>query len=85
MDQMVQKIPIIALTATATPKVQEDILKNLKISDAKVFKSSFNRPNLYYEVRSKTAQVETDIIKFVKGILVNQVSYIVYPEKGSRS
>ena len=67
LDQMVQKIPIIALTATATPKVQEDILKNLKISDAKVFKSSFNRPNLYYEVRSKTAQVETDIIKFVKG------------------
>ena len=67
LDQMGQKIPIIALTATATPKVQEDILKNLKISDAKVFKSSFNRPNLYYEVRSKTAQVETDIIKFVKG------------------
>ncbi len=67
LDQMGQKIPIIALTATATPKVQEDILKNLKISDAKVFKSSFNRPNLYYEVRSKTSQVETDIIKFVKG------------------
>ena len=67
LDQMGQKIPIIALTATATPKVQEDILKNLKISDAKVFKSSFNRPNLYYEVRSKTAQVETDIIKFIKG------------------
>ena len=67
LDQMGQKIPIIALTATATPKVQEDILKNLKILDAKVFKSSFNRPNLYYEVRSKTAQVETDIIKFVKG------------------
>ena len=67
LDQMGQKIPIIALTATATPKVQEDILKNLKISDAKVFKSSFNRPNLYYEVRSKTPQVETDIIKFVKG------------------
>ena len=67
LDQMGQKIPIIALTATATPKVEEDILKNLKITDAKVFKSSFNRPNLYYEVRSKTAQVETDIIKFVKG------------------
>jgi ATP-dependent DNA helicase RecQ len=66
LDQIGQKIPIIALTATATPKVQEDILKNLKIVDAKVFKSSFNRPNLYYEVRSKTIQVETDIIKFVK-------------------
>jgi ATP-dependent DNA helicase RecQ len=66
LDQIGQKIPIIALTATATPKVQEDILKNLKITDAKVFKSSFNRPNLYYEVRSKTDQVEADIIKFVK-------------------
>ncbi len=66
LDQIGQKISIIALTATATPKVQEDILKNLKITDAKVFKSSFNRPNLYYEVRSKTDQVETDIVKFVK-------------------
>jgi len=66
VDQIGKKIPIIALTATATPKVQEDILKNLKITDAKVFKSSFNRPNLYYEVRSKTEQVEADIIKFVK-------------------
>jgi ATP-dependent DNA helicase RecQ len=67
LDEIGQKIPIIALTATATPKVQEDILKNLKITKAKVFKSSFNRPNLYYEVRSKTNQVETDIVKFVKG------------------
>ena len=66
LDQMGQKISIIALTATATPKVQEDILKNLKISAPKVFKSSFNRPNLYYEVRSKSDQVETDIIKFIK-------------------
>jgi ATP-dependent DNA helicase RecQ len=66
LNQIGQKIPIIALTATATPKVQEDILKNLKIVDAKVYKSSFNRPNLYYEVRHKTIQVETDIIKFVK-------------------
>ena len=66
LNQMGQKIPIIALTATATPKVQEDILKNLRITDAKVFKSSFNRPNLYYEVRSKSDQVETDIIKFIK-------------------
>ena len=63
---MGQKISIIALTATATPKVQEDILKNLKISAPKVFKSSFNRPNLYYEVRSKSDQVETEIIKFIK-------------------
>ncbi|MEC7619664.1 MAG: ATP-dependent DNA helicase RecQ [Bacteroidota bacterium] len=66
LDQMGQKISIIALTATATPKVQEDILKNLKISAPKVFKSSFNRPNLYYEVRSKSDQVESEIIKFIK-------------------
>ncbi len=66
LDQIGQNIPIIALTATATPKVQEDILKNLKINDAKVFKASFNRPNLYYEIRPKKDQVETDIIKFVK-------------------
>ena len=66
LDQIGQKIPVIALTATATPKVQEDILKNLRIIDAKVFKSSFNRPNLYYEVRPKTDEVDTEIIKFVK-------------------
>ena len=66
LDQIGQKIPVIALTATATPKVQEDILKNLRIIDAKVFKSSFNRPNLYYEVRQKTDEVDTEIIKFVK-------------------
>ncbi len=59
-------IPIIGLTATATPKVQEDILKNLGITDAKTFKASFNRPNLYYEVRPKTKQVDADIIRFVK-------------------
>ena len=59
-------IPIIGLTATATPKVQEDILKNLEIPDAKVFKASFNRPNLYYEIRAKTKNVESDIIKFIK-------------------
>ncbi|SHI37076.1 ATP-dependent DNA helicase RecQ [Mesonia phycicola] len=59
-------IPIIALTATATPKVQEDILKNLGITDAKTFKASFNRPNLYYEIRPKTASVDADIIRFVK-------------------
>ena len=59
-------IPIIALTATATPKVQEDILKNLLIQDAKTYKASFNRPNLFYEVRPKTADVDADIIRFVK-------------------
>lgn len=59
-------IPIIAVTATATPKVQEDILKNLGIMEAKTFKASFNRPNLYYEVRPKTSQVDADIIRFVK-------------------
>jgi ATP-dependent DNA helicase RecQ len=60
------KAPIIALTATATPKVQHDIQKNLAMTDAKVFKSSFNRPNLYYEVRPKTANIDKDIIKFIK-------------------
>ncbi|WP_041632982.1 DNA helicase RecQ [Maribacter sp. HTCC2170] len=59
-------IPIIGLTATATPKVQEDIIKNLGITDAKVFKASFNRANLFYEVRTKTANVDSDIIRFVK-------------------
>ncbi|OBQ55364.1 DNA helicase RecQ [Tamlana sp. s12] len=59
-------IPIIGLTATATPKVQEDIIKNLGIGDAKTFKASFNRPNLYYEVRPKTKQVDADIIRFIK-------------------
>lgn len=59
-------IPIIALTATATPKVQEDILKNLGIPSAQTFKASFNRPNLYYEVRPKTKTVDADIIRFIK-------------------
>ncbi|MBQ2918154.1 MAG: DNA helicase RecQ [Bacteroidales bacterium] len=57
--------PIIALTATATPKVQSDILKNLGMSDATVFKSSFNRPNLYYEIRDKS-DPKRDIIKYIK-------------------
>ncbi|WP_314311381.1 DNA helicase RecQ [Hoylesella saccharolytica] len=60
------KAPIIALTATATDKVRSDIKKNLGISDAKEFKSSFNRPNLYYEVRSKTQDVDRNIIMFIK-------------------
>ena len=58
--------PIIALTATATDKVRSDIKKNLGIIDAKEFKSSFNRPNLYYEVRPKTKDVDKDIIRFIK-------------------
>ena len=58
--------PIIALTATATDKVRTDIKKNLAILDADEFKSSFNRPNLYYEVRPKTKDVDKDIIKFIK-------------------
>ncbi len=64
VDQ-IGKAPIIALTATATPKVQHDIQKNLDMLDAKVFKSSFNRPNLYYEVRPKVDPTK-DIIKFIK-------------------
>ena len=59
-------VPIIGLTATATPKVQEDILKNLDMSDATTYKASFNRPNLYYEVRTKTTNIESDIIRFIK-------------------
>ena len=58
--------PVIALTATATDKVRNDIKKNLGIFEAKDFKSSFNRPNLYYEIRQKTADVDKDIIKFIK-------------------
>ena len=66
MQRIGDNIPIIGLTATATPKVQEDILKNLNISDATTYLASFNRPNLFYEVRPKTAQVDRDIISFVK-------------------
>jgi ATP-dependent DNA helicase RecQ len=68
--------PIIALTATATPKVQHDIQKNLGMLGATVFKSSFNRPNLYYEVRSKTNNVDKDIIKFIRS--QNGKSGIIY-------
>ncbi|WP_432673107.1 DNA helicase RecQ [Flavobacterium sp. SM2513] len=59
-------VAVIGLTATATPKVQEDILKNLDMPNANTFKASFNRPNLYYEVRTKTKNVESDIIRFIK-------------------
>tara|TARA_B110000003_G_scaffold270493_1_gene303042 strand:- start:2628 stop:4811 length:2184 start_codon:yes stop_codon:yes gene_type:complete len=64
--KQIDNVPVIGLTATATEKVQEDILKTLGISDAKTFKASFNRPNLFYEVRPKTKDVEKDIIRFVK-------------------
>lgn len=66
INRLGDDIPIIGLTATATPKVQEDIIKNLGMTDAKVFKASFNRPNLFYEVRPKTQNVDADIIRFVK-------------------
>jgi ATP-dependent DNA helicase RecQ len=59
-------ISVIGLTATATPKVQEDILKNLDMTDAKTYKASFNRPNLYYEVRTKGKTIESDIIRFIR-------------------
>ncbi len=62
----IAKKPIVALTATATPKVQHDIQKNLGMMDAVVFKSSFNRANLYYEVRQKNNDVDRDIVRFVK-------------------
>jgi ATP-dependent DNA helicase RecQ len=62
----IDNVPVICLTATATEKVQEDILKTLGITDANCFKASFNRPNLFYEVRPKTKEVEKDIIRFVK-------------------
>ncbi len=66
IERIGDNIPIIGLTATATPKVQEDILKNLGIQDANTFKASFNRPNLYYEIRPKTKNVDADITRFVK-------------------
>nr|BFF41117.1 DNA helicase RecQ [Tenacibaculum mesophilum] len=64
--KQIDNVPIIGLTATATEKVQEDILKTLGMSDANVFKASFNRSNLFYEVRPKTKDVEKDIIRFIK-------------------
>ncbi len=66
IDEIAQDVPVIALTATATPKVQSDIQKNLKMQNAKVFKDSFNRANLYYEVRPKTKNVIRDLIHFIK-------------------
>lgn len=69
LKNIIRKIgrkPIIGLTATATPKVQSDIQKNLGMEDAEVFKASFNRENLFYEVRPKTKNVDRDIIRFIK-------------------
>lgn len=66
INNLGEDIPIVALTATATPKVQEDILKNLEIPNAKSYKASFNRPNLYYEVQPKTKDVDADITRFIK-------------------
>ena len=60
------KLKIIALTATATPKVQDDIIKNLNLKKPNIFKSSFNRPNLFYEVKHKTENVDKDIVSFIK-------------------
>ncbi len=62
----IKKRPVIALTATATPKVQHDIQKNLGMQDAAVYKSSFNRTNLYYEIRPKTSTIDKDIIRYIK-------------------
>ena len=64
--EQIDNMPVIALTATATPKVQLDIQKNLQMEDADVYKSSFNRENLYYEVRPKK-QAKKQLIKFIKG------------------
>ncbi|HNW96966.1 MAG TPA: DNA helicase RecQ [Bacteroidales bacterium] len=66
IEAIEHKVPIIALTATATPKVQLDIQKNLNMLNAKIFKSSFNRPNLYYEVRPKTEDANKEVIKYIK-------------------
>ena len=68
MVMRIGKAPIITLTATATPKVQHDIQKNLDMMNATVFKSSFNRPNLYYEVRPKTADVDKDLVKYIRSM-----------------
>jgi len=76
IDRINKKVPVIALTATATPKVQSDIQKNLGIDKAEVFISSFNRPNLYYEIREKTKEIDKEIVKFIKNH--NGKSGIIY-------
>src|SRR5438132_481906 len=65
MEAIGKRVPVMALTATATPKVQSDIQKNLDMMEATLFKASFNRPNLYYEIRPKKDAIK-EIIKFVK-------------------
>ena len=65
-EKIKSKIPIIAVTATATLKVQDDILKNLKMKNSKIFKASFNRPNLFYEVRQKDENINLEIVKYAK-------------------
>ena len=81
VNKIKKNIPVIALTATATPKVKDDIIKNLGINDAKLFKASFNRPNLFYEVRNKTNEINKDIIFLLKKEKVNQELYTVCQEK----
>ena len=76
IDQISSDIKIIALTATATPKVQDDVIKNLKIDNSKIFKSSFNRHNLFYEVRAKNENTDIDLLKFIK--LNQNQSGIIY-------
>ena len=66
VQEIDNSLKIIALTATATPKVQDDIIKNLKLEQPKIFKSSFNRPNLFYEVKHKTEEIDKDIVSFIK-------------------
>ncbi|MBQ7551453.1 MAG: DNA helicase RecQ [Bacteroidales bacterium] len=66
IDTIGKNVPVIALTATATPKVQSDIQKNLKMNNAEVFISSFNRSNLYYEIREKTKDIDKEIVKFIQ-------------------
>jgi len=66
IDAIGKKVPVIALTATATPKVQSDIQKNLAMDKADISISSFNRPNLYYEIREKTPNIDKEIVKFIK-------------------
>ena len=68
MVERIGKAPIVALTATATPKVQHDIQKNLGMLDAKTFKSSFNRPNLYYEIRPKTEDVDKELVRYIRSM-----------------
>jgi ATP-dependent DNA helicase RecQ len=75
-----ENIPIIALTATATPKVQQDIQKNLQMNNATVYKSSFNRSNLFYEVRAKRNVIK-EIVKFVKQNRENRALYIALAVK----